>query len=247
MWFSTYHFGQYILFIWIMLSCDMFGGYPCCGGKYCPGSTTTLKMQTVWSTQSIVPIALLLIKHQIFYKQIYQFNINLHKSKTSFHMKNLLWLRHQHILLRFTRQIKTFIRQTFLYKQNCTNATHLYFILTIHIAYQAYKILSIVQSNSFNFALGIVAVTGFANRCRFSKQWSCHTWGYHTRNTLLCTACTYITYHLVLNVCGIIKICGGGLYVWELRYLLWRLWRSLPSGMMTDSFEGMYQSQDKLI
>ena len=124
MWFSTYHFRQHILFICITLSCDTFGGNPYCGGTHCPCSTSTLKMQTVWPPQSLVPIALLLIKHKIFNKQIYKLNFNLHNSKTSSHMKHLLWLRHQHLLLQFTQNIKTFTRQIFLHKRKCTNASH---------------------------------------------------------------------------------------------------------------------------
>lgn len=124
MWFITYHFGQHILFICIMLSCDMFGGNPYCGGTYCPSSTSTLKMLKVWHHQSLVPIALLLIKHEIFNKQIYQLNFNLCNSKTSLQKKHLLWLRHQHMLLQFTQHIRTFTQQTFLHKRNCTNASH---------------------------------------------------------------------------------------------------------------------------
>ena len=122
--FSTYYFGQHILFVCIMLSCDRFGGNPYCGGTHCPSSNSTLKMLKVCSPQSLVPIALLLIKHKIFNKQIHQLNLNLCNSTIRLHMKNLLWIGHQHVLLQFTQHIKSLTLQTSLHKRNCTSTSH---------------------------------------------------------------------------------------------------------------------------
>jgi hypothetical protein len=119
-------------------------------------------------------------------------------------------------------------------------------VLTIHIAHQAYKIMSTVQSASFimpwawQVSQDVLTDAGFLCNEAVIQ-------GDTTQETLHCVTCTIycITYHLLLNVCGKIKICGGGLYVWELRYLLWKLWCVLPSGMMTDGFKGTYQPKDK--
>ena len=51
-------------------------------------------------------------------------NFNVYNSKISLHMKHLLWLGHQHMLLQFTQQIRTFTQQTFLHERNSTNASH---------------------------------------------------------------------------------------------------------------------------